>query len=194
MTLFTGIIEEIGMVQEVGPTYVLVGANKVLSDLNLGDSISVNGVCLTVTNRDSEKFSCDLSTETRERSNLSELTVGHLVNLERPLSVGGRIGGHFVQGHVDGVGTIQEIAEVEDSWVVRISIPEDLMIYIVEKGSITVDGISFTVAGVIERGITLAVIPYTMHHTNLSSALVGQQVNVEVDVLAKYVSRLLPGK
>lgn len=192
--MFTGIIEEVGVVQEVGPSYLIVKASKVLSDLNLGDSISVNGVCLTVTDFHSGKFACDLSAETKDRSNLSELNAGNLVNLERPLLVGGRIGGHFVQGHVDGVGIIEEFAGVEDGRTLRISIPEPLRLYIVEKGSITIEGISFTVARVLGPDVTVAVIPYTMEHTNLSGAVVGQRVNLEVDVLAKYVSRLLPEK
>ena len=194
MTVFTGIIEEMGVVREITPNQVIVKARRVLADLDLGDSIAVNGVCLTVVDCDLEQFICDLSSETKNRSNLGELRSGHLVNLERPLSVGGRVGGHFVQGHVDGLGLIKEFAGAEDDRTLQIEVPESLMDYIVEKGSITIEGISLTVAGVFGSDITVAVIPYTIEHTNLKVAVVGQQVNLEVDVLAKYVNRLLPGK
>ena len=189
--MFTGIVEEVGTVQEAGCDRLVVGAVKVLADLGLGDSIAVNGACLTAVDRTAEAFAVELSEETLARTNLGQLRVGHGVNLERALAVGGRFGGHIVQGHVDGVGTVLELGGPKEACVLRVGAPQSLRRYVVEKGFIAVDGISLTVAGLAGPALSVAVIPYTLAQTNLRSRQPGDLVNLEVDILAKYVEGLL---
>lgn len=170
-----------------------IGASTVLEGLRQGDSIAVNGACLTVTRLYTGGFAVDLSPETLRRTNLGALAPGAPVNLERPLVYGGRVGGHLVQGHVDAVGEILSVAPEGNSHLFTISAPQALMRYIVEKGFIAVDGISLTVVGVQGSTFSVSIIPYTFQHTVLGYRKVGDAVNLEVDILAKYLERLLEG-
>jgi riboflavin synthase len=169
----------------------LAVATALAGELSDGDSIAVNGVCLTATAIDGEGFSTDVMNETLARSSLGGVDVGAQVNLELPLRAADRLGGHVVQGHVDGTGTI--VASTEDGFArrVRIEAPDEVLRYIVEKGSIAVDGVSLTIAGIDDRSFTVSLIPETLQRTNLGSANGGTKVNLEVDVLAKYVERLI---
>ncbi len=197
--MFTGIIEAAGKIEslEHGPDggrlrVSLAGAPAIAAETKLGDSISVNGCCLTVVEFASDHFSADLSGETLRRTSLGEKKPGDIVNLERPLAAGGRLGGHFVQGHVDGVGRVTRLAPRKvTSWWLSVAIPEDLRRYVAEKGSIAIDGISLTVARW-QNGIAdFAIIPFTYEETNVRSLAAGDAVNLEVDILAKYVESLL---
>ncbi|WJZ02756.1 riboflavin synthase [Corynebacterium freiburgense] len=193
--MFTGIIEEIGQVTDIvdlgDSVRITIKAPKVLEDARLGDSISVSGVCLTVADRNGDFFQADCMQETLTRSSLGTLRVGSNVNLERAMSVQGRFGGHIVQGHVDGVGELLS-REHSSNWdVLRISLPEALARYVVEKGSITVHGTSLTVSALRENYFEVSLIPMTLRDTVLGELQVGDAVNLEVDVLAKYVERLL---
>ncbi len=189
--MFTGIVEEVGYVAKISDKAMTVRASKVLEDVKLGDSIAVNGACLTSVDFSKSEFSVDLSPETMRRTSLGQLSVGGLVNLERALLAGDRMGGHIVQGHVDGTGRVMSIKEDGDSIIFRIRVPKRLNRYIVEKGFVAVDGISLTVVKRGASSFTLAVIPYTLENTSLSAVLVGDQVNLEADILAKYVESLL---
>ncbi|MFN8007001.1 MAG: riboflavin synthase [Terriglobia bacterium] len=196
--MFTGIIEEVGKVGSMRRTLetatMTVLANLTLDGLQLGDSIAVNGVCLTVRQRTQNDFQVDLSEETLRRSNLGEIETGNEVNLERPLTPGSRLGGHFVQGHVDGIGQLLS-KEMKDGFGVwAFSLPFSLRSYIVEKGSIAVNGVSLTVAKQTESGFEVALIPHTLENTNLHSLTRGQNVNLEVDILAKYVESFLKNR
>jgi riboflavin synthase len=198
--MFTGIVEEIGEVLDVRESadvvVFTVRGRAVTSDARHGDSIAVNGVCLTVVDPDGSTdgtFTVELVPETLKRSSLSAVTAGARVNLERAVPVGGRLGGHIVQGHVDGVATVLSRTPGERSDEVRFSLAPDLARYVVEKGSITVDGVSLTVAGVSEDTFTVALIPTTLSDTTLGSREPGDTVNLEVDVVAKYVERLTAG-
>ena len=194
--MFTGIIEETGTVAEStrqahGAT-LKVAAETVLSDLTVGGSIAVSGVCLTATAIQDHSFSADLSPETLERTNLDGLKPGSRVNLERPLLPTGRLSGHFVQGHVDGVGELASLAEVGDgNWWLRIRVPQELLRYLVYKGSIAIDGISLTIASVEAGTIGVAIIPHTYEATSLGKLTTGSKVNLECDVIAKHVERLM---
>jgi riboflavin synthase len=163
----------------------------VVQGVRHGDSIAVNGVCLTVVEAGTETFSADVMRETLDRSSLGALRAGAPVNLERPMRLDGRLGGHLVQGHVDGTGVIEERRPSEHWEVVRISLPADLERYVVHKGSITVDGVSLTVAAVVPGSFSVSLIPTTLALTTLGRKQVGDPVNLEVDVVAKYVERLL---
>ena len=189
--MFTGIVEEVGIVSKITNNGMTVKALRVLSDVKLGDSIAVNGTCLTAVSFSDSEFSVDLSPETMRRTSLSQLTEGSRVNLERALSASDRMGGHIVQGHVDATGRITSIKPDGDSIIFRVRIPKRLDKYIVEKGFVAVDGISLTVVKRGASSFTLAVIPYTLENTNLSTVSVGDQVNLEADILAKYVESLL---
>jgi riboflavin synthase len=198
--MFTGIIEEIGevvAVRESADVVVFtVRGRTVTSDARHGDSIAVNGVCLTVVDPQGSTdgtFTVELMPETLKRSSLAAVASGTRVNLERAVPVGGRLGGHIVQGHVDGVATLLSRAPGERTDELRFSLAPDLARYVVEKGSITVDGVSLTVAGVSDDAFTVALIPTTLTHTTLGSLRPGDTVNVEVDVVAKYVERLTAG-
>ena len=191
--MFTGIIEEIGRVSEASAHRLVIEAGLVLDDLSLGDSIDVSGACLTVVERSAKGFTVDLAQETLERTSLGELTEGSGVNLERALTPTARMGGHIVQGHVDGVGLITGLGGPEGDRRLTIEAPAGLARYIVEKGFIAVDGISLTVTGATGASFGIAVIPYTLEHTVLGTRRAGDRVNLEVDILAKYVERLLSG-
>ena len=189
--MFTGIVEEVGSVVSISSNGMTVRAERVMSDLKLGDSIAVNGACLTAVSLSESEFSVDLSPETMRRTSLGDLAAGGSVNLERALSASDRMGGHIVQGHVDGTGRITSTKEEGDSVILRLRAPKRMMPYIVEKGFIAVDGISLTVVKVGTSSFTLAVIPYTLRNTNLETLSVGARVNLEADILAKYVENLL---
>ncbi|MEV8311369.1 riboflavin synthase [Streptomyces flavidovirens] len=193
--MFTGIVEELGEVTAVenlgdASRFRLRGP-LVTEDAKHGDSIAVNGVCLTVVDCGDGEFTADVMAETLKRSSLGALTVGSRVNLERPMALGGRLGGHLVQGHVDGTGTITGREPSEHWEVVKVSLPADLARYVVEKGSITVDGVSLTVVEAGDDYFTISLIPTTLDLTTLGIKQAGDQVNLEVDVLAKYVERLM---
>jgi len=193
--MFTGIVEELGEVvnlTDLGDSVRLsVRGPTVLDGTRHGDSIAVNGVCLTVVETDGDRFTADVMRETLRRSSLGALTPGAPVNLERPVRLDGRLGGHLVQGHVDGTATILDRSPSPHWDLVRISLPADLARYVVEKGSITVDGVSLTVAAVDGDTFTVSLIPTTLALTTLGRKKPGDPVNLEVDVLAKYVERLL---
>jgi riboflavin synthase len=193
--MFTGIIEEVGQIETLSDSgefrSVRVRAGAILDGARAGDSIAVNGVCLTVRTRDPRSFTADLSRETLERTSLKTLRVGATVNLERPMRADGRFGGHIVQGHVDTTGRIQSFNRDGDNWNLVVAFPADAARYIVEKGSITIDGISLTVASLGPSELGVAIIPHTFENTNLQHAREGDAVNLEFDVIAKYVERML---
>jgi len=193
--VFTGIVEELGSVlavKELGDAALIeLSAPLVTSDAKHGDSIAVNGVCLTVVEVAGETFTADVMKETLNRSSLGALVPGDPVNLERAALLGSRLGGHIVQGHVDGVGTLRSRQPAEQWEVLTFGLPERLSRYLVEKGSITVDGVSLTVVSVTADQFTVSLIPTTLRGTTLGARRVGDPVNLEVDVLAKYVERLL---
>jgi riboflavin synthase len=192
--MFTGIVEELGWVAGIehleDSARLTVRGPRVTADATPGASIAVNGVCLTVVQRSDFEFTADVMKETLDRTTLGALHVGDRVNLERAMLAGGRYGGHVVQGHVDGVGTILERTPGARWEMVRISLPPALARYVVEKGSITVDGISLTVVAIAADSFTVSLIPTTLQLTTLGAASVGDPVNLEVDVIAKYVERL----
>ncbi len=193
--MFTGIVEELGSVVAVEPqgdaVRLRIRGPLVTSDAVHGASIAVNGVCLTVVDRTDGEFTADVMQETLDRSSLGALVPGSPVNLERPVTLDARLGGHLVQGHVDGTGTILERTPSEHWEVVRVSLPDDLGRYVVEKGSITVDGVSLTVVEAARDSFTVSLIPTTLGLTTLGSKSPGDPVNLEVDVVAKYVERML---
>jgi riboflavin synthase len=192
--MFTGIVEERGTVLEIEPTRLAVGCRTVSSDAEVGASIAVNGICLTVVERSDERLAFDVSEETRARTSLSRLEAGDPVNLERPVTLSSRLGGHLVQGHVDGVGEVAGIEHGEDGGArMTIGAPGGIGRYLVEKGSVCVDGVSLTVAARNGSTFAVALIPHTLEVTTLGSAEVGDPLNLEVDVIAKYVEALLPG-
>ena len=186
--MFTGIVEELGHVVAREGSTLRIGASLVLEDAKQGDSIAVNGCCLTVVAQGEDWWEADVTAETDARTNLGRLQPGDPVNLERPVRVQDRLGGHLVQGHVDAVGEI-----VRPAPDLHVRMPSELARYVVEKGSITVDGVSLTVVDAGADGFTVAVIPHTSEVTTLGRKTAGDQVNLEVDVMAKYVERLLKG-
>ena len=188
--MFTGIVEARGQVRSANGR-LQIEAGALSDDLSVGDSISVNGVCLTVADRGESGLAFDLAAETLERTTLGALGAGDPVNLERPVTLLTRLGGHLVQGHVDGVGAVRQIETIEGGATMRISLPEALRPYLVEKGSIAVDGVSLTIAELEEDAFTVALVPHTLDATTLGTTRVGDPVNLEVDVLAKYVESLL---
>ena len=193
--MFTGIIEEIGTVKGVkrgNRSVVLeVQAKKVLEDLKVGDSIATNGACLTVTSFTGSVFCADVMPETMQRSNLGELRAGDRVNLERALTLNGRLGGHIVSGHIDGTGKIVGREKDENAIWISVATSGELLRYIVDKGSITIDGISLTVVSVNDAGFTVSIIPHTQEETTLVKKKIGDTVNLENDVIAKYVEKLM---
>jgi riboflavin synthase len=193
--MFTGIIEEVGEITEIDESRefrtIRIHAGKVLEDMGIGSSIAVNGVCLTVRSMAADSFTAELSHETLDRTTLRATQRGTLLNLERPMRADSRFGGHIVQGHVDNVGKIRSFNRVGDSWDLEIEFPEAASRYIVEKGSIAVDGISLTVAALLSQSFSIAIIPHTLENTNLRAARPGDTVNLEYDVVAKYVESLL---
>ena len=198
--MFTGIIEEVGRiaaVNDVGGTRRLtVAASQVTRELKKGDSVAVSGVCLTAVEISADSFRADLAAETVARTSFARIAEGTLVNLELPTKSGARMGGHVVQGHVDGVGKLLELARVpggDDYWL-RIEIPAELAKYVVFKGSITIEGISLTVARIEGTEVTCAIIPHTYEATNLHTLRPGDAANIEVDILAKYAEKMLKGE
>ena len=194
--MFTGIIEEVGAVEAMDRhgtgARLLVKCARVLSDLTLGASVAVNGVCLTAVDIRTDGFSADLAPETLNRSNLGSLGPGDLVNLERPLSLQTRLSGHIVQGHVDGAGAIEELRELGGgNYELAVRVTPDLDKFLVYKGSIAIDGISLTIASVQDRQVRVAIIPHTWHATNLHRRRVGDRVNIECDLLAKHLEKLV---
>ena len=194
--MFTGIIEELGtvesLVKQTAGARLNVRCALVLEDLKQGSSIAVNGVCLTAVKIDGHSFSADLAPETLRRSNLDELSSGARVNLERPLMPTGRLSGHIVQGHVDGTGEFLSLEQVGDAnWWLKIRVPAELDRYLVFKGSIAIDGISLTIASLEGRELGVTIIPHTFQNTSLGTHKAGERVNLECDVLAKHVEKLL---
>ena len=196
--MFTGIIEETGTVRHVSLSgnsgRIQIGAELVLSGTRPGDSIAVNGVCLTVTTMDTKSFTADVMAETLRRSNLGQLKAGDLVNLERAMPADGRFGGHIVSGHIDGTGTIAALEQEGNATWVYVRTSPDILALIVEKGSIAIDGISLTVAKVGDRDFAVSIIPHTSSHTTLLKKRSGDVVNLENDIVGKYVERLLGRK
>jgi riboflavin synthase len=201
--MFTGIVESIGEVAALDRSgdggRLRIRCPEIAPSLAVANSIAVNGCCLTIVQHDAESFSADLSGETLRLTSLGQLAAGKRVNLERPLTAGKEFGGHFVQGHVDGIGRVTRIAavgpaEAPNSWWLSVRVPADLARYVAMKGSIAVDGISLTVAAWSDGVADFAVIPFTFAHTNVRELAVGDAVNLECDVLAKYVERLLEAR
>lgn len=192
--MFTGIVEEIGTVKSVQSKVIIIEASKIFDDLHLGDSVAVNGTCLTVSSFDNKIFNADVTQETLNRTNLGSLKNGSKVNLERAMTLSGRFGGHIVSGHIDGVGSIKSMKKDDNSIILTIEVPKHLMKYIVEKGSVAVDGISLTVASLTDNTFSIAVIPHTLKETVLYYKKEGDKVNIENDVIGKYVERLLTFK
>ena len=196
--MFTGIIEEIGSVKRVSvggkSGSIEIAAKKVLDGTKVGDSIAVNGVCLTVTSLGSSSFTADVMAETLRRSSLGSLSLGNGVNLERAMAADGRFGGHLVSGHIDGTGTISKMQKEENAVWVYIQANSEILNLIVEKGSIAIDGISLTVAGVSDSEFSVSVIPHTAKETTLLSKKAGDTVNLENDIIGKYVQKLLGGR
>lgn len=192
--MFTGIIEEIGTIGQTfrtGPGALAIRCQTVVEGTRIGDSIAVNGVCLTVTRVRDDGFTADLQPVTRRLSNLGGLSIGDAVNLERSVGVGGRLGGHYVQGHIDGTAQVVGIAGEGRSLVVRLRMPGDLLRYVVERGFITVDGASLTAMRLWPDGVEVSLVYHTQHAITLPRKHAGDRVNIEVDVFAKYVERLI---
>ena len=193
--MFTGIIEEVGQVVGLDDTNdfrtLSVRGGKLLNGIMAGASVAVNGVCLTVRTLQGNTFTADLSRETLDRTSLKSVNSGTTVNLELPMRADGRFGGHIVQGHVDSVGTIRSFTREGDSWNLQVELSPDALRYVVEKGSIAIDGISLTVAAIKSSVVEVAIIPHTFENTNLRHAKAGDSVNIEYDVIAKYVERML---
>jgi riboflavin synthase len=195
VTVFTGLVADLGTVTAVDASEAGVRLTvRTALELREGDSVAVNGVCLTATSLPDGAFTADVMHETLRRSSLGALEDGSKVNLELPLRADGRLGGHFVQGHVDGLGTIWDVREEGFSHVVTIGAPPEIMRYVIEKGSIAVDGVSLTVSGLGDDWLQVSLIPETLERTILGEATTGTPVNLEVDVLAKYIERLVPAR
>jgi len=189
--MFTGIIEETGQVKVPGPK-LRISCTRVLSDLTIGASIAVNGVCLTAVDIHPDGFTADLAPETLERSSLGDLKPNDPVNLERPLTLQARLSGHIVQGHVDGTAILKSLEELKDkNWELTVQVPAELDKFLVYKGSIAIDGISLTIASVVDGRVKVAIIPHTYVATNLNTRKPGDRLNIECDILAKHVDRLL---
>ena len=191
--MFPGIIEEVGRIRRIGGGQLAIDCQKVVEDATLGDSIAVNGVCLTVTSFDKNHFTADVMPETVRRTSLAELSKGSPVNLERALTLSSRLGGHIVSGHIDGTGEIVSFKEEGNAMLMKIAADSELLRYIVEKGSVALDGISLTVAAVTDTDFTVSLIPHTREVTNLGSKKAGSTINIETDVLGKYVEKMLAG-
>ena len=189
--MFTGIVVEMGKLLSSSDGVLTIESWLAVEGGQVGDSIAVNGACLTITSLSEGQFSVDVTPETLRRTSLGDATQGLAVNLEPALAYGGKVGGHLVQGHVDAVGSLVDVTPEGNSYLMTIDAPPEIMRYLVEKGFITVDGISLTVAGLSDTQFTIAVIPYTYKHTTLESRKPGDKVNLEADILAKYTERLL---
>ena len=189
MKVFTGVVEEVGRVISAPSGGLAIAASGVLEGMERGASMAVNGVCLTVTNFDSNSFSVDVMPETLKRTNLGLLKAGDGVNLERPLTLGGRLGGHLVQGHVDDTGSVASVTRSGEAMVIRFEAPPQLMPYMVEKGFIAIDGVSLTIVSKDTNSFQVSVVDYTRKHTTLGSRRASDLVNLEVDIIAKYVKQ-----
>ncbi len=193
--MFTGIVEEVGVIRSLSMSghsgEIAIRAKTVLEQTKIGDSIAVNGICLTVTSLRADGFTADVMPETVSRSSLKNAGAGDKVNLERAMAADGRFGGHIVSGHIDGTGTIREMKRDENAVWVRIEAGPEILRYIVEKGSITIDGISLTVAAVTAKDFSVSIIPHTGEETTLLRRKAGDSVNLETDIIAKYVEKLL---
>jgi riboflavin synthase len=198
--MFTGIIQSVGLVQGIYPASggdwkLAISVGKLsMQDVALGDSIAVNGVCLTVVEMSEQYFVADVSNETLTVSAFAGLAVGHRVNLEKALRLSDRLGGHLVSGHVDGVGVLRQIEADGRSWRYHFAVPQALARYVAAKGSITINGVSLTVNGVSDQSFDVNLVPHTLSETNLGDLSLGNQVNLEVDVIARYLERLLLGQ
>ena len=193
--MFTGLIEELGIVKAIQSgaksIQLTITAKKVLEDVKIGDSIAVNGTCLTVVRYNQHDFTADVMPETVKRTVLSQLKIGDVVNLERTLALGDRFGGHIVSGHIDGIGTILSMPKDDNAIVVKIKVADHLLRYIIEKGSVAIDGISLTVVEVADSYFSVSLIPHSAQMTTLGKKAVGDIVNIENDIIGKYVERLL---
>jgi len=193
--MFTGIIEEIGKIEKITPIAgglsIRIKAEKVIKDLAVNDSVCIDGVCLTVTKKENGAFWADAVGATLEKTTFNKIKADTFVNLERSVRLNDRLGGHLVQGHVNGIGTISEIKKLGENYLVKIIVPEDLERYLIKEGSIAISGISLTIADVTKNEISLSIIPHTWQNTNLRDKEVNDKVNVEIDILAKYVEKLL---
>jgi riboflavin synthase len=189
--MFTGIIQEVGKVISMQSGKLIVAATQVTKGLELGGSVGINGTCLTATVFDAASFSVDLSPETLQRTTLGRLKTGDFLNLERPMSLGGELGGHLVQGHIDGTGIITDITPQNGATLFRINAPAEIMRYLVEKAYIGIEGISLTITALGANYFQVSVIEFTRTHTNLQYHKVGDSVNLEVDIMAKYAERFI---
>ena len=193
--MFTGIVEEIGTIREIKQgkeaMTLTIQAAKTMEDIHLGDSYSINGVCLTVTSYTKDQFTVDVMPETFHNTALSKLKVGSSINIERAMAANGRFGGHFVSGHVDGVGTLVGRSERSNAIYLRIQVPEHIEPYLVHRGSVALDGTSLTIFSIESNVITVSLIPHTAHETILGRKKVGDLINVEADMLAKYIANIL---
>ena len=189
--MFTGIIEELGKIQYITSNKIEINASRIMDDVKLGDSISVNGVCLTVSKLLNSGFFADISPETLKMTSFSKLKSGCKVNLERAMILNGRFGGHIVTGHIDGICKCKTIRKIGEFYNIAFELNNENLKYIAKKGSVTIDGISLTVADIINNIVTIAVIPHTFENTTLSELKVGDFVNIETDILAKYVEKFL---
>ena len=196
--MFTGLVEETGKLKKKVKTgegfQFTISASKVFDDLEIGSSISVNGCCLTVVKKEENAFSVDTIEETLKKTNFGALEIGSRVNLERPLKADARLGGHFVLGHVDTTGVVKEIKELSNSHFMKITFPEKFKNYLIYVGSISIDGVSMTVAELEENWFGVGIIPFTWQETIFSDKKVGDKVNLEFDVLGKYVEKIMEGK
>ena len=189
--MFTGIIEELGKVKQMGNGKIEIGCEKILEDVKMGDSISVNGICLTVTKFDKTNFSADVMPETLRRTSLENLKIGDEVNLERALKLSDRLGGHIVSGHIDGAGKIKSMTPEGNAIIVKVSADKNILRHIVDKGSVALDGMSLTVVKVTGSEFSVSLIPHSRDVTNFKHKKVGSAVNIETDVIAKYVEKLI---
>ena len=191
--MFTGLVEELGVISSISQTDIWIESSIVMDDLGVKDSISVNGACLTVVSIEENLFKVNVVPETLRRTDLEDLSVGDKVNLERSAQLGGRLGGHIVQGHVDGTAQITAYVQEGSSWLIEFQISKNLSRYIVEKGFVCVDGASLTVVNCDENTFTIALIPYTRDNTVLGYKGVGNSVNIETDIIGKYIEKLSTG-
>ncbi|MGH1364021.1 MAG: riboflavin synthase [Calditrichia bacterium] len=193
--MFTGIVEEVGKVTGItaidGGIRITIEASAVLEDTKQGDSINVNGACQTVISQTDTSFTVEAVGETLTKTNLGQLTVEQTVNLERPLTMSSRLGGHFVQGHVNCTGTITQWFARGDNWFLQVELPVELRPYTIPEGSITIDGISLTIADLQQNLVGVNIIPHTAQHTNLAKRNIGETVNIEVDMIAKYIENMI---
>lgn len=196
--MFTGIVEEIGIVKSLefkaNGAKIVIGCQKVVEDVKIGDSIAIDGVCQTVIEFNSSEFSAEISDETLKVTTLGNLKSGNTVNLERALTLSSRLGGHIVSGHVDCMGKFINIEKLSDFYNLQFEIPEEQEKYVVYKGSITINGVSLTVANIVDNIVSVAIIPHTYNNTSLKDLKLGQDVNIETDILGKYVEKFLSAK